>query len=225
MSLKTRECQYCDEIVEYEPEANFIVICSNCKRKIYFECEYGYGPVTPCSILLGQKRIAKVVTDHRNQYILYYNDHQIQLKERYLEALNEAVQIISGIINSNKNDCYFEIKKKGGFLYFYGDSFGRPGDNFHEVVTSSYQNNILEIGFNGGEQLIVFEPHNIINTTSELSIQNAKLVKWIWIPYGSSQKKIKKISYQIVNGLVYKKSSYKEEYLERKSPYAAVYMR
>ena len=70
MSIQIIECKYCDCKVSYAPRANFIVFCPECKREIYLECEYGYGPVTPCSVLLGEASIGTVTVNNKNEYLL-----------------------------------------------------------------------------------------------------------------------------------------------------------
>ena len=223
--MKTIECQYCDEISIYHLEANFMIFCPKCKRRIYLECEYGYGPVTPCSILLGSEKIGEVVVNDKNQYRLDINGKQTLLKKTYLEALEEATVIIRKMLNPKyleQKDDLFEMKSKGGFLSFYGDPFGRPGDNFHEVTDCSFHDCLLEILFREGERLIIVGPEGIVNKKHELIIQKAQIIKWSWIPYGCTEKRVQKISYECQDVKVYKKTSHGEQLLEKKSPYAVV---
>jgi len=84
--------------------------------------------------------------------------------------------------------CRFRWILLGDSLYFYGDWFKRSADNFHKIKYYSYQDEVLEIVFNEWECLIVFEPIGIINTEGEFSINQAKMVKWSWYSYGSSEK-------------------------------------
>jgi hypothetical protein len=227
MNMHTIECKYCDCKVSYISSANFIVFCPECKREIVLECEYGYGPVTPCSILLGENSIGTVTENDKNEYLLKIesDNRQIKLKKSYLEALHEASEIVKEILmptTKNKVLYSFKIKKQGGSLCFFGDWFGRPGDNFHRIKNYSYQDDVLEIVFNEWERLIVFEPLGVINTDKEFSIKQAKMVKWSWYSYGSSEKELNKISYELTDGNVYKISKYGRERLERKEPYFSV---
>lgn len=66
---KDLTCIYCDTAFSIEACANFSVICPCCKRSIYLECEYGYGPVTPCRIYPGGE-IAGVVESQKAKYRL-----------------------------------------------------------------------------------------------------------------------------------------------------------
>lgn len=221
------ECKYCDCNVPYVPCANFILFCPDCKREIYMECEYGYGPVTPCSILLGEDLLGTVTVNDKNEYLLEVESDKkhINLRERYLNALQEASQILKARIRPKENDMtpdLIKIIKEGGSLCFYGDWFGRPGDNYHRVRGYSLQDNVLEIVFDQWERLIVFEPVGIVNTENEFVIQQAKKIKWSWYPYGSSEKEMNKISYELTGGVVHKNSKYGEQCFEIKEPYFAV---
>lgn len=95
-----RVCPKCNADVEYELSANFMVFCPHCRSYVLLECEYGYGPVVPCNILLGAKKVAEVVTCdsyNQSQYVLqseHFGIHII-LKNMYLDALLEAKDIIA----------------------------------------------------------------------------------------------------------------------------------
>lgn len=209
MNEKMIECKYCDSEISYISSANFIVFCPHCKRETLLECEYGYGPETPCQILLGEKLFA-TVKDSNGKYILEMQSDgkKIKLKEKYLEALKEAGGIISGFLKPGIKHSVepIKIKKKGGTLCFYGDWFGRPYDNYHKIVEYSYKDEVLEIVFDMWERLIVIQPSGIINTEKEFSIEHAEMVKWSWYPYGSSREKMNKISYTVTDDGIYKES-------------------
>ncbi|WOO35043.1 hypothetical protein R2R35_14680 [Anaerocolumna sp. AGMB13020] len=99
--METIECKYCDTKISYKTSANFIIFCPNCKRNIYLECEYGYGPVTPCNILLGNEKIGTVNVDENNKYFLEYRFEKIKLNKGYLDALWEAIEIVKKKISPN----------------------------------------------------------------------------------------------------------------------------
>lgn len=224
-NMGTIECKYCDTKITYQPSANFIVFCPQCKCNVFIECEYGYGPVTPCDILLGDEKIGTVNVNEKHKYYLDYKSEKIMLRKTYLEALQEASEVVKEKIHPSKPQKELDIssiKKSGGSICFYGDWFGRPGDNYHRIKEYSFDGEILEICFDSRERLIVFEPSGIINSDTEFSICNAKRVKWSWYPYGGSGKEMKKISYEFRNGKIHKISQYGEEIIERKEPYFAV---
>jgi hypothetical protein len=61
---------------------------------MYIECEYGYGPVTPCYIQSGRKSRG-IITEKNSEYVLkIYAGEEIKLKKRYMEALDEARDVI-----------------------------------------------------------------------------------------------------------------------------------
>jgi hypothetical protein len=63
---------------------------------MYIECEYGYGPVTPCYIQHGGKSRG-TITEKNSGYVLkIYDGEEIKLKKRYMDALDEARDIIVG---------------------------------------------------------------------------------------------------------------------------------
>lgn len=225
MNKREIECKYCDNKISYIPSANFIIFCPQCKREIFLECEYGFGPVTPCQILLGEKKFATVKENNRKYILEIESDgKKMELKERYLNALSEAARIAKGLLKPNVKQVVqpIEIKKSGGSLCFYGDWFGRPYDNYHKIKQYSYTDDVLEIIFDEWERLIVIEPLGITNTENEFGISCAKTVKWSWYPYGSTQKGINKISYSVIDNQVCKISKYGEQMLQMEEPHFAV---
>ena len=56
---RTLTCKRCGRQQPYRPMgANFILLCRACRAVLHLECEYGYGPVTPCHIYYRSKRWA-----------------------------------------------------------------------------------------------------------------------------------------------------------------------
>lgn len=223
---RTIECKYCDSNVNFPSAANFVLYCPHCKREILMECEYGFGPVTPCAFLLGEEIYGTVMEDFMHDYILELNGKCIKLKEKYLKALEEADRIVRRDLKpelQNETFGQLEVKKKRGSLCFYGDWFGRPCDNCHVIRTCSYFDNVLEIVFDEWERLIVIEPIGIVNTETEFYISDAKEVKWSWYPYGTTEK-MKRISYEYSEGMVYKRYQNQKEVIARKAPGYAVSM-
>ncbi len=47
------------------------------------ECEYGYGPVTPCSIFIGEKSVGTVIENDKYEYLLKIKSdgNEIRLKK------------------------------------------------------------------------------------------------------------------------------------------------
>lgn len=106
IDMETTECKYCDTKISYQLSANFIVLCPKCKHNVLLECEYGYGPVTPCNILLGNEKIGTVNVNDSNKYYLDYQSEKIMLNKTYLEALHEASEVIK------EKMCPYKFKKE-----------------------------------------------------------------------------------------------------------------
>lgn len=51
-----------------------------------------------------------------------------------------------------------ELKIKGGSVCIWGEWFGRPGDNFHQVKTVKWTEDSISIHFKGGESLYITDP-------------------------------------------------------------------
>ena len=81
--------------------ANLIVICTKCKCGIYSECEYGYGPITPCDIYLGDERAGRIDGNINYRLDLSRLNVHTALKKGYanLEVYKEATDIIISKLN------------------------------------------------------------------------------------------------------------------------------
>lgn len=94
------KCKRCGNMTEcHSPTANFIVLCSVCKSDLFMQCEYGYGPVTPCQIYCGDKLIGEVYSDDGGYFLrTILTDEVILLKNTYLAALEEAENIMEKLL-------------------------------------------------------------------------------------------------------------------------------
>lgn len=221
--LKDLECVYCNTKFQVEICSNFTVICPCCKRSIYLECEYGYGPVTPCRIYLGET-IVGIVESPKTNYYLEINRKRIYLQKTYLEAIYEAEETVKRYLNISRHNENVEILTQEGSLCFYGDWFGRPYDNCHKITYVNYDGEILEIKFDRWERLLIYEPENITSSKQELKIEKARKLKWMYIPYGSGKTEYDTISYVAECGSISKETKYGIEHLALKEPFIAVYM-
>lgn len=77
-------------------------------------------------------------------------------------------------------------KVKGGSLCFYGHWFGRPLDNWHqlEMLTFDKTKNVLTLKFHENGILTLFNPKDISESPSILTIQSADKIYWEWFSYG-----------------------------------------
>lgn len=73
---------------------------------------------------------------------------------------------------------------KSGSLRFFGEWFGRPYDNAHQVVSAQAEHDILTIKFDEGETLTVWSPSGSKVSETEFEITYAGRVRWDWFLYG-----------------------------------------
>lgn len=96
MSNKNVNCKKCGNDYKVPLTANMISICPQCLTYNYCECEYGFGPITPCYIFVGDKEVAQITGN-----INYHLDsdelgiHMV-LKQKYadLAVCKEATEIV-----------------------------------------------------------------------------------------------------------------------------------
>ena len=87
-------CKFCNKKFEYENSANMIIICPECKKVVEIICDYGYGPILPCNILVGSKIVGTI--EDGDKLISKEFGFEIKLKEGHkdLAIYNEATKII-----------------------------------------------------------------------------------------------------------------------------------
>lgn len=54
-------CRDCKTEYVIPISANFMYFCPECRECNGYECEYGFAPITPCEIYLGEKRIGRLL--------------------------------------------------------------------------------------------------------------------------------------------------------------------
>lgn len=101
-------CRHCGSELFCKVEANFIIFCPNCKKEGSMMCEAGFGPVVPCGIYFGINKIGIITVNALQKYTLKLNTRkrEIVLKETYLAALYEAIQIIESYIQKKEKRSY-----------------------------------------------------------------------------------------------------------------------
>ena len=104
----------------------------------------------------------------------------------------EAMEFIKEINNLEE--------KPGGTLRFYGEWFGRPYDNYHKILECVFRDGILEIKFDAGETIRIWNPNNIILNKNELIIKDSTCVEFLRYHYGKTQKKENLIIDRYSNG-------------------------
>lgn len=74
---------------------------------------------------------------------------------------------------------------KHGSLQFFGEWFGRPGDNNHSIAAAAADENRLLLIFDGDETLVVWDPEELeLESDQLLVIRSASRVRWEWFSYG-----------------------------------------
>ncbi|MDB5801420.1 MAG: hypothetical protein JWL63_2359 [Rhodocyclales bacterium] len=73
---------------------------------------------------------------------------------------------------------------KQGTLRFWGQWFGRPYDNMHQVVHCTSEGNKILLMFNEDETLTVTNPRDVGINKNAFFIQAADRVRWEWFSYG-----------------------------------------
>lgn len=77
---------------------------------------------------------------------------------------------------------------KGGTVCFWGYWFGKPFDNFHQIVFVRFHEaeHQLELLFTESESLIIKSPERIKEYGNRIEIESATRIFWQWHPYGKS---------------------------------------
>lgn len=92
-------CNNCKKEYEIPLSANFMYFCPDCKEYNGCECEYGFAPIVPCEIYLGEELIGRITGGADN----YHLDSRrlgihVKLTQKYkdLAVYHEARDIIMG---------------------------------------------------------------------------------------------------------------------------------
>ena len=95
-----RNCHKCGTEYEYDGYPNIMIFCPKCGHFDYMCCDFGFGPVAPCTICQGREVLGEVIT-RENDHCLISEKFGLdqKLESRYNEALMEAGRIIDGYIN------------------------------------------------------------------------------------------------------------------------------
>ena len=103
METNTAKCHSCGNEYEFYNSGNMMIFCPHCHHCDNVCCDFGFGPVTPCSIDMGTERLG-VITIEKNgreeRYKLVSEKYGIDtfLKSSYMEAIGEAGRMISDMI-------------------------------------------------------------------------------------------------------------------------------
>lgn len=102
--LHQKTCKHCGQAFDYDISGNDIYFCPYCKKATDCVCDYGFGPITPCTVWLGPEPVAEITGWH--QYILSSQRFGFTklLKGGYadLAVYTEATEIIARCINDGE---------------------------------------------------------------------------------------------------------------------------
>lgn len=94
------KCIRCNREFEHANTGNMIIYCPYCKKSTGSVSDYGFGPIVPCDIYLGDKVIASMPT--MNELVSKEFGIKMTLSGKYenLEIYREAEMIIDEIMRS-----------------------------------------------------------------------------------------------------------------------------
>ena len=207
------KCRYCNSLIEYRETANYMLFCPECKKPISLVCEYGFGPVTPCSVFLGNDAVAEIIKESDNYILKIYDYHNfklpflqklntkiIPLKSCYLDALMESKDVIYEFLN-NTNVVKLDIIQKSNVnICVFNTWNGRPWDAVYTVKECFVFEDLIEIIFTSYDRIVIYNPSGIMNTEKEFIIQDADKIKWIVAAADAKHE----ILYEKKNGILYK---------------------
>ena len=100
--VKKIKCSECEREYVVPLKANFMYFCPECKEYNGCECEYGFAPITPCYVFVGDKEIGTISGGGRESFYLISDKYSIDMKlskgYKNLEVYHEAVSIIKKYI-------------------------------------------------------------------------------------------------------------------------------
>ncbi len=101
-------------------------------------------------------------------------------KRRSPEALVELLK--------NKKQLF-----QGGTIRIYGDWFGKPYGNYHEINSATYDQieKLLTLYFKEGEKLQIYNPKHLFEARTFLKIIQADSIKMTWFYKGSTHSEAK----------------------------------
>lgn len=93
------KCVRCNKEIEHENTGNMIIFCPYCRKSIGSISDYGFGPIVPCDIFLGDKIIASIPS--MNELVSEEFGIRKTLCGKYaqLQIYKEAEEIIDELLN------------------------------------------------------------------------------------------------------------------------------
>lgn len=94
-----RKCNNCNKDFKHGISANMIIYCPYCKKCAGSISDYGFGPIVPCDIYLGDKIIASIPSMNELVSIEFGIKKALCGKYANLEIYHESEKIIDELLN------------------------------------------------------------------------------------------------------------------------------
>ena len=96
--MENLECKTCGNTFLGPVAGNAIYLCPKCNAYVSCLCDYGFGPIAPCSVFIGEEEIAQIIVADRLKYKLHSDvlgiDMMLTKGYKNLEVYKEASSII-----------------------------------------------------------------------------------------------------------------------------------
>lgn len=92
-------CKKCNKDFEHGISANMIIYCPYCKKITDSICDYGFGPIVPCDVYLGNKIIASMPSMNELVSVEFGIKKVLSGTYANLEIYQEAEKIIDELLN------------------------------------------------------------------------------------------------------------------------------
>lgn len=89
-----RTCKFCGKIFKHGVSGNMIIFCPNCRKSAGSISDYGFGPIVPCDIYLGEKVIGNISEGYILQSKLFNLNMRLNGEYKNLAVYQEAEEII-----------------------------------------------------------------------------------------------------------------------------------
>ena len=100
------KCKFCGKTYFSRSATNTVFLCPDCYGYNRCICDYGFGPIAPCDILLGDREVGEILRgDNSYSLAIYGTGKTIRLQKGYkeLEVYEEAAELVKQHLEQHKN--------------------------------------------------------------------------------------------------------------------------
>ena len=100
------KCKECGKTYFSRSSTNTVFLCPECFAYNRCICDYGFGPIAPCDILLGDREVGEILRgDNSYSLAIYGTGKTIRLQKGYkeLEVYEEAAELVKQHLEQHKN--------------------------------------------------------------------------------------------------------------------------